>query len=139
MSISIAKDDLSDRGISDLLAEHLIDMGKFSPAESVHALDVSELHDPAITFWSAREDRRVVACGALKKFSSNSGEVKSMKTRTEYLQQGLASKILQEIITEARKQKLSFLYLETGSHESFKPATALYLSLIHISEPTRPY
>ncbi len=126
MTIVIAIDDLSDHGVSELLAEHQTSMNQYSPAESNHALDASELHNSAITFWSARDNNRVAACGALKIFGSDSGEIKSMKTRPEYLKRGLASGILDQILAQAVKSNLKQLYLETGSHESFKPATALY-------------
>lgn len=117
---------MADNGVADLLTEHQRDMAKYSPAESNHAIDASELHKQNITFWSARDNDVVIACGALKELTESSGEIKSMKTRASYLKIGLASRILDEILAEAGNREYRHLYIETGSHKAFEPATALY-------------
>jgi putative acetyltransferase len=101
-------------------------MHKYSPAESIHALDVSSLRDPSLTFWSARVDGKLAACGALKELSPNVGEIKSMKTSKHFLRQGMAEKILLKLIAEASGRSYVNVSLETGSDNAFKPAIALY-------------
>lgn len=48
--MEIRVDDLTGPEVKQLLTEHLDDMYAASPAESVHALDLSELQQPNITF-----------------------------------------------------------------------------------------
>ena len=45
-------DNLERPQVIALLEEHLQDMYATSPPESVHALDVSKLKLPSITFWT---------------------------------------------------------------------------------------
>lgn len=124
--IQIREDDLTGRKIADFLREHLQDMNEITPPESVHALDLEELRAPNITFWTAWEDSELLGCGALKELDSKTGEIKSMRTATTHRRQGVASKILERIIKEARKRGYDSLNLETGSFPEFAPARALY-------------
>ena len=48
--MQIVVDDLTGIEVFNLLNEHLQDMYATSPAESVHALDISKLQAPDITF-----------------------------------------------------------------------------------------
>ena len=43
-------------------------------------LPIDGLREPAVTFWSAREDGELVGFGALKELEPDHGEVKSMRT-----------------------------------------------------------
>ena len=126
-TINVTIDHLKDSAIADLLNAHLKEMQKYSPSESIHALTTEELKHPDITFWSARMNNHIAGCGALKALSSNSGEIKSMKTHAEFLRQGVAAKLLQAIIAEAKERRYQTLYLETGTHQAFHPAIQLYL------------
>lgn len=126
MTIKIQKDDLTSGLIAKLLNAHLLEMHKYSPAESIHALDMEKLKDSSITFWSAIDGENIAACGALKEISEGIGEIKSMKTADDYLRQGIAAKLLLEIITEAEKRSYKQISLETGSNPAFQPAIALY-------------
>ena len=58
-------DDLSDPRIAALLEEHLADMRRVSPPESVHALDLERLKRPEVRFWTAWD-----AAGELLNFSA---------------------------------------------------------------------
>ena len=51
--LRIRLDDLRDPRIAAFLEEHLADMRRVSPPESVHALDLDGLRRPEIRFWSA--------------------------------------------------------------------------------------
>lgn len=124
MKISI--DNLEDQGIIKLLEEHLLDMRKYSPPESVHALDVKGLKLPEITFWSARKNDLAFGCIALKHLNPLEGEIKSMRTSINSRGKGIASDLLQHLIKEAKLRGYEKLYLETGSMDFFKPAHALY-------------
>lgn len=125
-TLTITPDDLTDGQVVALLNAHLQEMFKYSPAESVHALDENTLRDSSITFWSARINHNIAACGAIKQLSPQSAEIKSMKTHPDFLRQGIAEKILIKIIDEAKYRGYRDLYLETGSHDAFIPAVKLY-------------
>jgi len=125
--MEIREDDLMGEKVALLLREHLEDMHEITPAESVHALDLSGLRSPEITFWAAWEGEELVGCGALKQLDGKSGEIKSMRTAAAHRGQGVASKILEHIIEEARRRAYACLSLETGAMPEFAPARALYL------------
>ena len=71
---------LTHPAVIALLEEHHQDMLSHSPAESVHALDLSALAQPGITFWSVWQNNELAGCGALKELSDSHGEIKSMRT-----------------------------------------------------------
>lgn len=121
-------DDLSRREVIDLLNEHLANMYQWSPPESVHALDIDELRQPGITFWSAWRDGALVGCGALKELSTTHGEIKSMRTPSAARRKGAGRAILSHIIAVAKGRGYERLSLETGSQDNFVPARRLYES-----------
>jgi putative acetyltransferase len=124
--LQIREDDLTGKKIADFLREHLEDMHEITPPESVHALDLEALRAPDITFWSAWEGDELLGCGALKELDSRSGEVKSMRTAKAHRRRGVASKMLEHIIQEAKRRAYDCLNLETGAMPEFAPARALY-------------
>ncbi|WP_219837108.1 GNAT family N-acetyltransferase [Paenibacillus sp. R14(2021)] len=121
-------DDLTGPEIMDLIREHLKSMFESSPPESVHALDLTGLKQPEITFWSAWEHGQLMGCGALKELDGSHGEIKSMRTAAIHLRKGVARSLLAHIIEEAKRRGYSRLSLETGSMAAFDPAKRLYAS-----------
>jgi putative acetyltransferase len=126
--MEIRPDDLSGADIRALLAEHLRNMHQLSPPESVHALDLTALLKPDITFWTAWSDGELLGCGALKELTSHHGEIKSMRTASAHRRKGVGRAMLQHIMAEARKRSYVRLSLETGSMAAFEPARRLYES-----------
>jgi putative acetyltransferase len=124
----IEVDDLSRPEIHALLEEHLRSMHELSPPESVHALDLSGLRSPDVTFWSVWEGDTLVGCGALKELDAAHGEVKSMRTPAALRRRGAGRAVLAHIIEEAYRRGYTRLSLETGAFEAFKPAHRLYES-----------
>lgn len=124
--MKIIEDDLSSAEVTDLLSEHLEDMARHSPAESVHALDVSGLRAPDVTFWTVRDGSVLLGCCALKELDQTHGEIKSMRTSSRHLRRGVASVMLSHLIQEAAGRSYMRLSLETGSGPAFDPAHALY-------------
>ncbi|MDR8524808.1 GNAT family N-acetyltransferase [Shewanella fidelis] len=121
--------------VLSLLAEHHQDMALHSPPESVHALDVSGLAAKEVTFWSVWQNNQqhvsfqaeqLAGCGALKELDLTHGEIKSMRTASQFLRQGVAQMLLNHIIAEARNRGYNKLSLETGSMAAFLPAKRLY-------------
>ncbi|MEL4282753.1 MULTISPECIES: GNAT family N-acetyltransferase [Shewanella] len=124
--MKIILDDLKGPEIAALLTEHLEDMRATSPPESVHALDLDGLRQPNIRFWTLWDGRNLAGCGALKWLDAEHAEIKSMRTATTYKQQGIASKVLQHLINDAKAAGVQRLSLETGSMAFFQPARNLY-------------
>lgn len=123
----IAPLSLEDEQFRALLALHLAGMREYSPACSVHALDLTGLSGPALTLlgaWSG--DGRLAAIGAMKRLDEWQAEVKSMRTHPGFLRQGAAAALLEAIIVLARSEQVTRLSLETGSGAAFEPALALY-------------
>ncbi|NUS73518.1 MAG: GNAT family N-acetyltransferase [Corynebacteriales bacterium] len=124
--MEIVVDDLSGPDIAQFLDEHIQQMRSLTPLESKHALDLDELRQPGITFWSVMDDDILVGCGAIKKLDPTHAEIKSMRTTPMRKRSGIASLLLAHIISEAQHMGFTRLSLETGSAEFFLPARKLY-------------
>jgi len=124
--VNIVVDDLRGPEIADLLSEHLQDMYRITPAESVHALDIDALRQPDVTFWSAWQGEALLGCGAIKQLDDQHGEIKSMRPARQYLRQRVARALLQHILSEAQTRGYRQVSLETGSMDAFAPARKLY-------------
>jgi putative acetyltransferase len=126
--MDIRQDPLLDPRVHQFLEEHLRDMHAVSPPESTHALDLEGLRHPDVMFWTAWNAEVLLGTGALKRLDSTHAEVKSMRTAVEARGQGVAGKLLDTMINEARSRGIRRLSLETGSMGFFEPARQLYLS-----------
>jgi putative acetyltransferase len=126
--VEIKIDDLTGPEVAELVGEHLQGMSLNSPPESIHALNLEGLKKPEITFWSVWEGKELVGCGALKELDGQHGEIKSMRTSASHLRKGIARRMLQHIIEEAKRRGYRQLSLETGSMDAFEPARRLYAS-----------
>lgn len=126
MNLQIAIDPLEGPQVAALLQAHLDEMHRISPPESVHALDLSRLRAPDITFWSAYQGDTLLGCAALRALDAAHGEVKSMRTTPQARRRGVAAALLEQVMTEARRRGYRRLSLETGSQPEFAPARALY-------------
>src|SRR5215208_3022923 len=125
----IAEGGLDDPRVIALLHTHLVRARSETEPGSAHALDLSGLRSPDVTFWSAwGDDTRAVllGVGALKRLSEDHGEVKSMHTAEAVRRQGVGAALLQHIVEAARARGMSRVSLETGSWPYFAPARALY-------------
>ena len=112
--------------VNDLLKKHFIELRSVSPAGSTHVLDIDGLKDPSIKFWSLWEDSKLVGCGALKFLEKNHGEFKSIRVTDEFKKKGVGKRIINHLIEEAKKLKISKLSIETGAGDFFLPARNLF-------------
>ncbi len=126
LSLTVVKDDLTDRRVLDLLQFHLDEMHRWSPPESVHAMPAERLRQPDVTFFSAWDGERVVGCGAIKHLDDGHGELKSMRAAPDYRGRGVGKAILLRLIEEARARGYARVSLETGRPEPFHAAHGLY-------------
>ncbi|BDR20439.1 GNAT family N-acetyltransferase [Vibrio sp. STUT-A16] len=119
-------DNLERPQVLALLEEHLQDMYATSPPESVHALDVSKLKLPSITFWTGWDGEQLLGCVAMSQLEDGHAELKSMRTTPSARKQGVASRLLNHVVEQAKHQGIQRLSLETGSMAFFEPAHRLY-------------
>jgi len=124
--LHIVEGGLDDVRVVALLHTHVTRARAETAPGSAHALDLSALRAPDVTFWSAWEGDAVVGVGALKRLSHEHGEIKSMHTAESARGRGVGSALLGEIMATARARGMSRLSLETGSWPYFRPARALY-------------
>jgi len=124
--VKIVVDDLSGPEIARFLDEHVQEMRAITPVESKHALDLDGLRAPDVTFWSVLDGDQVVGCGAIKRLDADHAELKSMRTTLARKRSGIASRLLEHIITEAKRMGFTRLSLETGAADFFRPAHNLY-------------
>ena len=124
--MQIIEGGLDDPRVIALLRTHL-ELARAATARgSAHALDLSALRAPDLTFWSAWEGEILAGVGALRRLSADHGEVKSMHIAESMRRRGIGSAMLNHIVAEARRRGMSRLSLETGSWPYFAPARALY-------------
>lgn len=128
MTLQIRSDDLTGAATRALVAAHLGEMHQHTPPESVHALGIDQLRDPAIRVWSAWAGDDLAGIGALKRLDDTRGEVKSMRVAQAHLGTGVGRALLRHIVAAARADGLSSLWLETGAGDEFVAARSLYLS-----------
>jgi putative acetyltransferase len=126
--MDIRIDDLGGPEIAALLHEHLRDMHRVSPPESIHALDLESLRRPEITFWTIWDAGILAGCGAIKELDPQHAEIKSMRTASSHRRKGVAKQLLQHLLDVAKQRGYTRVSLETGSMDFFMPARALYAS-----------
>jgi len=124
----IVEGDFSDPRVVDLLHIHLTGARAETAPRSAHALDLTGLQSPDISFWTIWDGETLLGFGALKRLSAEHGEIKSMHTAQLLRGRGVGSAMLRYIIAAARARGMSRLSLETGTWEYFRPARALYRS-----------
>lgn len=110
-----------------LLALHFSEMRAESPPSACHVLPVDALSDPAIRFFSLRDEQgALLGVGALKSLDPGHGEIKSMRTALAALGQGIGGTILAQLTATARAMGMTRLSLETGNSRLFAAANRLY-------------
>jgi putative acetyltransferase len=124
--MQIDRGDLSNPEVIALLELHVTRARAETAPGSAHALDLSGLRSPDISFFAAWEGRELLGVGALKQLSPLHGEVKSMHTAAGKRRDGVGTAILQHIISEAGAMGLTRLSLETGSWNYFEAARTFY-------------
>src|SRR5436305_1399317 len=98
----IVQGDFSDPRVIDLLQIHLAKARAETAPGRAHALDITGLQSPDITFWTIWDDQTLWGIGALKRLSVSHGEVKSMHTAEAMRGKGAGSAMLRHIIATAR-------------------------------------
>ena len=118
--------ELDEPDVRTLLALHFEAMRAGSPPSACHVLPADGLRDPAIRFFTLREEGELLGCGALRRLAADHGEIKSMRTADAHLGRGVGKAMLDRLVATARQQGMSRLSLETGSTAPFAAALKLY-------------
>jgi putative acetyltransferase len=124
----IIEGDFADPRVIELLRMHVTTARSQTAPGSAHALDLAQLQSPNISFWTIWEGQTLIGLGALKRLSTDHGEVKSMHTAQGTRRRGAGSAMLRHIIQTARERGMSRLSLETGAAEYFAAARTFYKS-----------
>jgi GNAT superfamily N-acetyltransferase len=94
------------------------------PSESRHGLSVEQLIAQDVAFFVLRADGTPAACGGIKLFGAEYGELKRMYVRPQFRGSGFAKLIVDYLADYAQAQGVVVLRLETGIHQ--RAAIGLY-------------
>ena len=123
--------------VHELLTKHFIELRAASPEGSAHVLDIPGLKVNSIKFWSLWERDELLGCGALKFLGKEHGEFKSIRIHDNFRQKGNGVKVVEHLITEAKKLNIKRLSIETGAGKFFEPARKLFKKCLF--EPCKPF
>jgi putative acetyltransferase len=111
-----------------LMARHTADMHADTPPESIHMMDAGALGAPGIEFFVMRDTGVPVAMGAFKRIDATHAEIKSMHVLAEQRGLGLAARMLDHLMAEAKAAGFARLSLyaragfaECGPFEGYGP------------------
>lgn len=133
----IMVDDPRQPEVTVILERHLAFCLTETPPEHAFALDVTGLLDPAVTFFSCRDDDGVLGVGAIKELDAGRGELKSMHTAAEARGRGVGRAMLAHLLAVARSRGYRQVLLETGTTPGFAAARAMYASAGFV--PAEPF
>ena len=94
------------------------------PERSRHAYSIDKLVREGVAFFVAQYEGQSAACGGIKLFDGDYGEVKRMYVRPVYRGLGLGKAMLNHLADYARERRINLLRLETGIYQ--KEAIGLY-------------
>jgi putative acetyltransferase len=122
----IDRADFEDPALEIFLQDHLDDLAPTAPVESRHALNIAALQLPTVRLWVARDGSDILGMAALTALEPGYEELKSMRTHPARRGEGIASRLLDHLLADARARAVRRISLETGSMDFFAPARALY-------------
>ena len=108
----------------DELEAHLASL---YPAASRHGFSVEKLLREEVAFFLLRAGGTPAACGGIKLFGTEYGELKRMYVRPRFRGRGFGKLILDHLAEHARHHGVLLLRLETGIHQ--REAIGLYESM----------
>jgi putative acetyltransferase len=88
------------------------------PAESRHGFSVEKLLRDEVAFFLLRDAGMPAACGGIKLFGTEYGELKRMYVRPRFRGRGFGKLMLDHLAEHARRHGVLLLRLETGIHQS---------------------
>ena len=122
IEISLERPDSDDaKVLIDELEAYLIPL---SPPESRHGYSIEKLIQEQVPFFVIRDNGIPVACGGVKLFGTEYGEIKRMYVRPQFRRSGFGKLMLDHLADYARSRGVAILRLETGIAQ--QAAIALY-------------
>src|SRR5262245_22851749 len=94
------------------------------PPESRHGLSVERLLAEGVAFFLLRAHGAPAACGGIKLFGMEYGELKRMYVRPQFRGLGFGKLLISHLAAYACEQRVALLRLETGIHQ--REAIGLY-------------
>ena len=88
------------------------------PQESRHAFSIEKLIKENVAFFVLRYEGQAVACGGVKLFGTEYGEVKRMYVRPAFRGRGFGRQILNRLVGYSQDYSVNVLRLETGIHQT---------------------
>lgn len=88
------------------------------PQHSRHAFNIGKLLREDVTFFVTHYANEPAACGGLKLFGTEYGEVKRMYVRPVFRGLGLGKGMLNHLAEYAREHQVELLRLETGIYQT---------------------
>ena len=119
------------RLLTSALNEYL--NGLYPPEDNFLALDDDEVRDGRGVFLIARTDEGPVGCGAVRRISESTAEIKRMFVRPEARGLGIGRRLLAELHNWAADAGVVRLVLETGVNQP--QALALYRRFGYVRIP----
>ncbi|BBB47176.1 GNAT family N-acetyltransferase [Pelolinea submarina] len=111
--------------VKALVLAGLVDhWGKLDPTLNLDLNNIAESYRDAV-FLVAKQDGRVVGCGALVPHDGHTAEIKRMSVAASLRRQGLGRRILTALCDEARGRGFQHIILETT--ETWDEVIAFYL------------
>jgi GNAT superfamily N-acetyltransferase len=107
-----------------LIEELETHLASLYPAENRHGFSVEKLLREEVAFFLLRADGTPAACGGIKLFGTDYGELKRMYVHPRFRGLGYGKRILDHLADYARRHGVSLLRLETGIHQ--REAIGLY-------------
>ncbi|WP_229855935.1 GNAT family N-acetyltransferase [Nocardioides flavus (ex Wang et al. 2016)] len=124
--MQISRADFADPRLAAFLQAHLDDMEPTAPPESRHALDLAALQGHGVRLWVGTEGGDLVGTAALAALEGRHEELKSMRTAPQVRGRGVATRMLDHVLADARSRGVERVSLETGSMAFFEPARRFY-------------
>ena len=126
LDYEVRPDSPENPKVRRLLEAHLAFAAETSPPEHVHALEIPQLIEDHVSFYSIRVDGQVLGVGAIQEIDPDHGELKSIHTAEAARGRGIGRAMVDHLLQVARSQGYTRVSLETGSMEEFRPSRILY-------------
>lgn len=126
MTLAVERIAADDPALSEMIAVHAAQSDAAYPAASNHHQDGATLAAEGAVMFVAREAGRVVGMGGYKIIAPGEAEVKSMHVAETARGRGVAARLLETILDDARSAGVRQVFLETGSLDASAAARRLY-------------
>jgi putative acetyltransferase len=113
----ISAEDPASPDATALIAELDALLEPLYASESRHGFSVQKLIADSVAFFVVRESGAPAACGGIKLFGDDYGEIKRMYVRPRFRGLGLGKLLLDHLADYARAHGIGILRLETGIHQ----------------------